>query len=338
MKTLQPQRLKYDDHAPLEDQINDLLWELVYRPVVERVRRLMPRGSVPRDREELLNAEGDALRKALRDGSVQMTTDAKSGLAIFTLVGGKSSKGIADGMRSFGAKLDKTRGAYTCPVGQVPGWVGKEVLGYRVKSEAAHDQIHEILKDLKSKVRKAVDKFDLKPSTKHAVKSVDEGWKAAAKGLEVGIPELNETGLKELSKGMAEIAKIPIKDFAEEAIDRLRDEVDENASQGYRAEGLAERIRNEYAVSKSRAQLIARQETANFMANFRKARAKDAGCEYYIWRCTRDGRVRATHKAHDGRKFRYDDPPIVDPVTGRRGNPGNDFNCRCVDLPVVERE
>lgn len=335
MKTLLPQRLEYGDYALLEDQINDMLWELVYRPVVEQVRKLMPKGAVPADRDELLNAGDAELKRALKSGQVQMTTSKD--LAMFNLVGGKSSRGIADAMRSFGAKLDKVRGAYTCPASAVPGWVRAEATGYTEKSKAFHSVLDTTLKDLKKEIADAVKKYDLTHATKKSVKGVDAGWKASAKGLEVGVPELNETGMAELAKGMAETAKIPIKDFAIEAIERLRDQVEENAEQGYRAEGLAERIRNEYAVSKARAQLIARQETANFMVNYRKARATEAGCTHYIWRSTNDDRVRAAHKAHNGRKFRYDDPPIVDPVTGRRGNPGNDFFCRCIDLPVLER-
>jgi len=344
MRTLRAQRLRSEYYALLEAQINDLLWETIYRPIVEHVRGLLPKrgASLPADPAklarayELRNAPGDApLRAALRSGAVQMIVDAKADQAIFTLMGGKSSRALADAFHGFGATLNKTRGAYTCTRAAVPGWLRAEAAGFTARSKAAHDQLNKILDDIQGKKDRAVAAFNLFRGADHAVAQVAKGWKAAAKGFEVGVPELTDAGRVELARGMAETAKIPIKERMQEEVDRLRVQVEKNARQGYRAEGLVTRIRDEYAMSRSRAALIALQETANFMANYRAARAKDAGCEFYIWRCTRDNRVRPLHKAHNGVKYRYDAPPIIDERTGARGNPGQFPRCRCVDLPVI---
>lgn len=57
------------------------------------------------------------------------------------------------------------------------------------------------------------------------------------------------------------------------------------------------------------------------------------GRTQYIWRTRRDGRVRPTHARLEGTRQRWDDPPVISP-DGRRGHPGEDFNCRCIALPT----
>ena len=38
----------------------------------------------------------------------------------------------------------------------------------------------------------------------------------------------------------------------------------------------------------------------------------------------------------NGKKFRWDDPPVVDIRTGERGHPGMDKHCRCYAEPVSD--
>ena len=59
---------------------------------------------------------------------------------------------------------------------------------------------------------------------------------------------------------------------------------------------------------------------------------------HYVWRIApKDlGRTRPDHLRLNGRKFRWDDPPIVNARTGERGHPGMDAHCRCYAEPVPE--
>lgn len=63
---------------------------------------------------------------------------------------------------------------------------------------------------------------------------------------------------------------------------------------------------------------------------------QDAGVQEYIWSDSGDSRVRSGHHRLNGKKFRWDDPPVVDERTGRRCHPGEDFQCRCVAIPVFD--
>ncbi len=61
---------------------------------------------------------------------------------------------------------------------------------------------------------------------------------------------------------------------------------------------------------------------------------------HYIWRIEPDDlpRTRSGHRRLNGRKFSWDDPPVVDNTTGERGHPGLDKYCRCWAEPVPDDE
>jgi len=323
--------MKDSDYAALEDSLNELLWDLLYKPLVAEVKKILHRDS-EEDLPTLENATDNALRRALKTGKVQMVEDTEKGRAVFE-VSGAPGKEVASSLRAF-AKYNRTLGSYVCKLTDVPDWVKAAARSYGVRSKEAHSKMLRMLQDIEDGIDKQIESRSLKPAAGKAVKAAHDSWKDAAKPLQIQV-ELDEAGQKSLEESLEANAKIPIKDFAHEAIARLREEVEDNAVQGYRAEGLAKRVTSEYGMSKARANLIAIQETSNFMAATRKARAKDAGIERYVWMCSLDGRERADHRKLHGTTQSYDNPPIVDSRTGKRGNPGTDFRCRCLDMPIV---
>jgi SPP1 gp7 family putative phage head morphogenesis protein len=71
------------------------------------------------------------------------------------------------------------------------------------------------------------------------------------------------------------------------------------------------------------------------MGQVTQARHQAAGVTEYVWRTSRDERVRQRHKELDGSRQKYSDPPVVDEATGRRAHPSDDFQCRCTADPVL---
>ena len=59
-------------------------------------------------------------------------------------------------------------------------------------------------------------------------------------------------------------------------------------------------------------------------------RQRGAGITKYKWSTSRDGSVRPEHKTNNGKIFNWDRPPA------KTGNPGFDYNCRCVAIPILE--
>lgn len=107
------------------------------------------------------------------------------------------------------------------------------------------------------------------------------------------------------------------------------------SAEGARVEVIQRAIQDATGASKSRAALIARDQVLSLNAQVTADRHKAAGIVEYTWSASRDQRVRSEHRELDGRRFRYDDPPIADKRSGRRGNPGTVWQCRCVAIPVL---
>ena len=93
--------------------------------------------------------------------------------------------------------------------------------------------------------------------------------------------------------------------------------------QGDRYEDIAEAIQERLDVTESKAALLARDQVSKLNGALTKHRQTAVGVEEYTWRTTGDDRVRPSHREHNGKKFRWDDPPA------ETGHPGEDYNCRC---------
>jgi SPP1 gp7 family putative phage head morphogenesis protein len=98
---------------------------------------------------------------------------------------------------------------------------------------------------------------------------------------------------------------------------------------GLRVEDLKRLLRERAEVSESRAELIARDQTLKLNGQITATRQMRAGVERYVWSTSQDERVRDSHAELEGQTFSWTEPPEV-------GHPGQDFQCRCVALPVVE--
>lgn len=105
--------------------------------------------------------------------------------------------------------------------------------------------------------------------------------------------------------------------------------------EGARVETIQRAIQEATGASKSRAALIARDQVLQLNSKLTADRHKAAGITSYTWSASRDQRVRSEHRELDGKVFEYDDPPIADKRSGRRGHPGEVWQCRCVALPVL---
>lgn len=142
-----------------------------------------------------------------------------------------------------------------------------------------------------------------------------------------GLQGLLAQGREELVRRVQEAARKYTDDLAE----TLRDP--DNAD--LRAEELAKLIRDRSDVSLSEARFIARDTTLKTNAAVTQTRQRAAGVTAYTWSTSRDERVRPGHAALEGERCSYDDPPVTDEETGETNNPGEDWQCRCVPIPVI---
>lgn len=121
-----------------------------------------------------------------------------------------------------------------------------------------------------------------------------------------------------------------------ETLKRMYNVISGGQYAGKTAAEIGRQIQASYNVSKSHARFIARDQMAKLNAQITQRQQTDAGITEYVWRTVGDGRVRESHRHLNGKRFKYSDPPVVDPKTGRRANPGEDYQCRCVALSVFD--
>ena len=98
---------------------------------------------------------------------------------------------------------------------------------------------------------------------------------------------------------------------------------------------IVKEIEHNYSVTKAHARLIARDQMGKLNCQITRHQQLSCGVRKYKWRTAKDSRVRDTHKALEGRIFDWDNPPVVD-RNGRRCHPGQDYQCRCIAVPVFE--
>ena len=108
---------------------------------------------------------------------------------------------------------------------------------------------------------------------------------------------------------------------------------------GARVEVLRKAIEDRFSVTRSKAALLARDQTLTLNSQIAKARQQAVGISEYVWTTSGDERVRTfddgntDHSILDGKTFRWDTG--ADVGDGRMLNPGEDYQCRCTAFPVL---
>lgn len=120
-----------------------------------------------------------------------------------------------------------------------------------------------------------------------------------------------------------------IKNMHKEQVDKVERILDEGW--GRHPRSIAQDIEERIGVSKSRAELIARDQVLTLHAKITRHRQRAAGIDSYIWTTSQDERVREAHAELEGEEFSWDEGG--DP---EEGHPGEAVNCRCVAFPVLE--
>lgn len=90
-------------------------------------------------------------------------------------------------------------------------------------------------------------------------------------------------------------------------------------------------------ITRRKAKLIARDQTAKTLEALNFAKSQDLGLKYYKWLTSRDERVSAGkggHRQLDGKIFKYDKPEAVIDSYGNVGHPAQRVNCRCTAVGV----
>lgn len=253
---------------------------------------------------------------------------------------GKLNATLSRELRRIGAEWDRVQGAWSIPQSKLPATIKTEILLSKAKFLEVIDNVDEKLKSINPE--KIAEKISLKEAFDTSLYEFDQKFVDSIKAISVQ-PKFSRSEIDKISDEYNDNMRLYIKNFTEEETKRLREMVQQNVLKGIRYEGLVDTIKESYEVSLNKAKFLARQETNLLLTKFREIRYTRSGLNKYEWRTvagSADHPVRDSHKELNGKIFSWDNPPITT-MPGkpqRRNHPGEDYNCRCIAVPVLEFE
>jgi SPP1 gp7 family putative phage head morphogenesis protein len=144
----------------------------------------------------------------------------------------------------------------------------------------------------------------------------------------------NDAGLLTRMRGFVKQNVQLIGSVEEEYLGDLKNRLMTGIRAGDRVEELRDMIEERFDVTRGRASVIARDQVGAFYGELNRARQTELGIAEYDWSGVLDQRERQTHRALEGRRFAWNDPPVTN-KQGDRNNPGGDYQCRCTGSPVL---
>ncbi len=296
------------------------LYDLIYRPLLELL-----------EDETGLEVKWNTkkgLIAALHGGKIQYRD------GYFT---GQFSSSISKTIRDFGGTWDKHRKSFKIDLAALPIDIKAAVSASKLKTERVQKQL-ELELDRIEAANDQLETYQIPfgPKVEKILQELDSQFqKVTPKDIMIE-PQLDGGVAERLKEQYNKNLNYYIKGWRRDAIYRLREKMEKNVFDGFRAKKMVDTIQSEFGVSKNKAKFLARQETSLLLSKYRQDRYEKIGIDKYQWSTSGDSRVRDRHKELNGRIFSWDNPPIVDTATGRRANPGEDFSCRCVAVPIWE--
>lgn len=331
-KLLKPIIVKDSDSRELERVLMQLIMGAIFAPLIESIS----------DVERKDNAKPSPLETALKSGKVQFTMGTFKG---------EISAAISKEIKALGGKF--TRGFWRIASPSLPTNLQRAIASNQKAMKLIDTKMSQAIAGMPSMVSKMIQSLEIADLGLTGVDRVSREFKRTVGDAISLTPDIGKGGRQILKKEYFESEELPIRkkllgeledrtkefleNFAQDEVEKLRVKVSDHISKGGTRKGMRKLIRNELDISEGRCKFIARQETSLLISNFKEVQYKQAGIDKYIWRTVGDNRVRDKHAELDGKTFSFDKPPDASYFnTGEPENPGHDYNCRCVAIPIIE--
>ena len=211
------------------------------------------------------------------------------------------------------------------------------------RSEKATRQLVSRLKDkiesIPAKLKEFVAGLDFGKRAANLEKTVTDRFRESVT-KKIGVqPKLDKVSQEKLRLEYNQDVTKSIVKFTQDETETLRNIVDKAVREGIARETLRKKLTDRFGISKERAKFIARQETSLFTSKLKEVQYTNAGIKKYRWHAVGDSRTRPEHKKANGKIFFWDNALNDNPVRNDNGEavrPGEDFNCRCQAVPLVE--
>lgn len=314
----------------VETEVLDWMREAVFQPLlIELFNADVPVDpqyqQIKHDGEGRVN-DASAVRNALNTGRIHYADGVFSGTF---------SSAISKELRSMGAKRNVQQNTFTLAEAALPDDIKAAVASSLQKSRELHASISRTLAEMELNIATTSLGLNFNRAVDAIISDAGRQFIASVATAGIGVPaEFTVAMRNQLTRELTENMDLGIKGWAAQRIPDLRRRVEGNVFAGMRSDKLARIIEAEFGIAKRKAEFLADQETGLLTAKYRQARYQDVGVQEYIWSTSHDTCVRADHRALDGKRFSFNNPPVTNRATGARNNPGEDWRCRCNPIPV----
>lgn len=319
VKKLRPIRETPDDYESLRKYILKIFRDEIFLPLIKEA-------SIPLS----LKNSMDDIHKALSTGKIWF--DGK-------FFRGSFSAQTSRYLKDLGAKWSPSEKAWILSSDKIPADLATSISVSKIRFEEFIRKIDRALSSSKISENINFDRF-FDTTIFKTNKKVNQTLQSITVS-----PHLDANQVERMRKEYSENLNLSIKDFSEKEILELRQRIIEKSFQGVRYESVIDEIKSSYGVSERKAKFLARQETSLAMTKYKQVKYQDADVHEYEWVCRhaqhqekgqpyKKGDVRYYHWKNNGKTFRWDNPPTVN-AKGERKNPGQDYNCYCIAVPVV---
>ena len=267
------------------------------------------------------NQIDDLIKKSIADGVLQYEVGTG-------LITGTFNSKIVAALRLQGAEYNR----------RFKGYIFDEVGDNSIlDSVLAGEKIKQTRKELTLQRLATINTNGLENYNPLFSKVFDNVLGSVNKQLKIGIdPVISQQVQEAVAINYSSNLELVIQKFINEEVIELRQLIQDNVLAGRRSSSVQKIIQQRFKVSQSKAKFLASQETRLLQSEYSQQKYKEIGVQRYKWSTSKDIAVRSSHAKLDGQMFYFDNPPIVDEKTGRQDNPGKDFGCRCVAIPVFE--
>lgn len=306
------------DYEKIEERIKRVFLEYFYAPILKEFEI---------SKDKIMNSLED-LNQAISAGKITYSRGSFRG---------KFDAKTSRTLKRMGGKWVASSGSFKLPAAELSPEIRASILtsesSYKTRIKKVDKRISQIKPEDIAKKIKTKDLFV------EAMVKTDKEIKKSVRDLTV-YPELSAGEREKIATEWQNNMDLWIKDFTEKEIISLRKDIQLSTFAGNRHESITKSIQRSYGVTANKAKFLARQETSLLMAKFKETRYTKLGINEYKWRCvvgSKNHPVRPAHKILDGKVFAWENPPITTESgqPTRRNNPGQDYNCRCMAIPIV---
>jgi len=317
-KQLQPIKDNPEFIEDLEAQIQIILYEMLFNPLIK---------SIKENKKIFFNErDNSAIVKAIKSGKIRY------GNNIFI---GSFNATTAKEFRELGIKFNKRIKGYTKEMNNLPVNIQVAIAQRENSYKQMARQLVATVDKMDSNINEITKDINFDNTLEKVFTDINKKFKQTVTD-KIGL-SINFTAdqIKILSQEYTNNLKIYIKDFAQEETAILRQKAEDIVLSGTRAKDFTRIIEERFDVSERKAKFLAKQEISLLTSKYKQVKYEGVGVTKYKWSIS-NVRTRPDHKALNGDIFSFDDPPISNIRTGARNNPGEDFGCNCQAIPILD--